>query len=107
MPGYTKPDAEYQYGGFNATNYSPPIITTMIDIFLGAASNSTTNEGGVEKTKYYYVVNDQKSASIALVLIAIAMVPLMLCVKPLYLRHQIKKAHHGHGPHVDVHTESI
>jgi len=79
----------------------------MIDIFLGGAGNSTTIEGEGEKTKYFYVVNGQKDASIALVLIAILMVPLMLCVKPLYLRHQIKKAHHGHGPHVDVHKESI
>src|SRR5574343_547913 len=30
-------------GHYNATHYSPPIITTMIDMFLGGASNSTTN----------------------------------------------------------------
>lgn len=35
------------------------------------------------------------------------MVPLMLCVKPLVMRHRIKNAHHHHAAHVDVHTESV
>ncbi|CDW80575.1 v-type atpase 116kda subunit family protein [Stylonychia lemnae] len=107
-------DLEYEYGGFNATQLSPPVITTMIDIFLGGASNSTSVQGNkdgetftYDKTKYYYVLESQKGASIALVLIAIAMVPLMLCVKPLVMRHRIKNAHHNHAAHVDVHTESV
>lgn len=78
----------------------------MIDIFLNGASNeATTPDGKSTFTKYHYVMEGQAGASIALVLIAIGMVPLMLCVKPLVMRSQLKN--HGHGPHVHVHAESV
>ena len=50
-------------------------------------------------------MNGQAGISIALVLVAFACVPIMLCVKPLVLRSQLKN--HGHGPHVHVHAESV
>lgn len=33
-----------KYHDFNLVHYSPPIITTMIDIFLNGAGHETTNE---------------------------------------------------------------
>jgi hypothetical protein len=32
------------YTDFNLVHYSPPIITTMIDIFLSGAGNEKTND---------------------------------------------------------------
>lgn len=78
----------------------------MIDIFLSAAGNTKEDElTGVTTTKYLYVFEGQKYISLGLVLLAFAMVPLMLCVKPFVLRSQMKN--HGHGPNVHVHTESV
>lgn len=97
------------YPEYSAIQKAPPIITTMIDIFLAGASNEQTIVGqdGKETTtiKYFYVMDGQKGASIALVLIAFVMVPLMLCVKPLAMRSKLKN--HGHGPHVHVESDSI
>ena len=59
----------------------------MIDIFLAGADNMKVDDKtGLTTEKYLYVLDGQKGASIALVLIAIAMAPIMLCVKPLILR---------------------
>jgi V-type H+-transporting ATPase subunit a len=82
---------------YNVIHYSPSIITTMIDIFLGGASNLDANKA----VKYNYVVggDTQGSLSIAFVLIAILSVPVLLCVRPLYVKFT---AHHheDHGPNV-------
>ena len=94
------------YTDFNNVHYSPPIITTMIDIFLNGAGNEKVDESTSQTVpKYLYVLDGQKGASIALVLIAFICVPLMLCVKPFVLKSQLKN--HGHGPHVHVESESI
>lgn len=91
---------------FNKMHNSPAIITTMIDIFLAGADNKQVDSiTGVEYVKYNYLFEGQANASVALLLIAFVCVPLMLCVKPFWMRHQMNS--HGHGPHVHVKSESI
>ena len=71
---------------FNATHYSPPIVTTMIDMFLATASNEDANG----KAKYNYVFEGQQVISIILLLIAFASIPVMLMVKPQVLKRRMR-----------------
>jgi vacuolar-type H+-ATPase subunit I/STV1 len=83
---------------FDAINMAPAVITTMIDIFLGAASNKKDDlaNPGKELTKYRYIYGDlQQPLSIAFVLIGVLMVPVMLCVKPFWERRKLA-LEHGH-----------
>jgi len=104
VEGYYVPDTDK----YNEIHLSPPIITTMIDMFLAGASNKAPNKDPNldDVTKYHYVMGSaQQPLSIAFILIAFICVPLMLCVKPFALKNA--HANHGHGPNVHVHSESI
>lgn len=106
VDGGKSPYSDPKFADFNAVHYSPPVITTMIDIFLSGASNATTNEKSqIEVPKYFYTMDGQKGASISLLLIALACIPTMLCVKPCIMRSKLK--HHEHSPHVQVESESV
>ena len=75
---------------FNRIHYAPSIITTMIDIFLGAGDNMQDRTKN-DALKYMYVIGDpsvstQRGLSEIFVLIAIFSVPILLCVKPLYMK---------------------
>jgi hypothetical protein len=67
--------------------YAPSIITVMIRMFL--------NVGAVDPDATYLVGSDdtQKYISITLLLVTFVSVPLMLLVKPLYLRSKMKAVH--------------
>jgi V-type H+-transporting ATPase subunit a len=78
----------------------------MIDIFLSGASNLATDDTTKKEVpKYFYTMDGQKGASIALLLIALACIPTMLCVKPCIMRCRMKN--HEHSPHVHVESESV
>jgi V-type H+-transporting ATPase subunit a len=84
-----------QSGARLDSSSAPSIITIMIAMFLkgGAITPGETWLIGTETTGY-----PQEIASIVLVLIFLCMIPLMLLVKPLYLKFTMK-------PHDDHHDE--
>ena len=61
----------------------------MIDMFLKGASNK--NETGYET--YNYVVPGQQTISLILLIVALLAAPIMLYVKPMILKKQLK--HHN------------
>ena len=83
----------------NSTDYlntrlSPPIITTMIDMFLNFGGNKN-DDGSI---KYNYVYGDgQKYIELAFLAIAFICVPIMLFTKPCLLS---KASHHIEDEHV-------
>jgi V-type H+-transporting ATPase subunit a len=96
MPKYI--DADYEPGTmrFNQTHYSPPVITTMIDMFLAVGNNKDANGN----LKYDYVFGSaQPFISTAFLLIAFICVPTMLYVKPLILKKRLENSH-GQDVHV-------
>uniref|UniRef100_A0A7S3NBD9 V-type proton ATPase subunit a n=1 Tax=Euplotes harpa TaxID=151035 RepID=A0A7S3NBD9_9SPIT len=72
------------------TSRAPSIITIMIDMFL--------NQGEVKTEEVDALIGEastQKALCIALLLIAFISVPLMLFVKPFYLKFTMKHDHNG------------
>jgi V-type H+-transporting ATPase subunit a len=111
MPKYADHNFEVGSTEFNQTQYSPPIITTMIDMFLAIGNNKNAN--GNEK--YDYVFGPaQPIISTSFLVIALICVPMMLFVKPMVLKrrlqshgHGVKKDHHNHSYEVDVDGKSF
>jgi len=68
---------------------APGIITVMINMFLGFGETDTEEFESIAGSP-----DTQKYISIILLVIALICIPLMLLVKPLVLRSQLKK-HHG------------
>ena len=65
---------------------SPSIITVLINMFLGGGKVNPDTEA------YLFISNDvQQTVSVILVLVFLLMVPIMLLVKPLHIRSQMKK----------------
>ena len=75
---------------YNQIFLAPPIITSMIDMFLAFGSNLNAN-GSV---KYSYVFSGQQAISIILLITAFICVPMMLLVKPLVLKSRMDKLNH-------------
>jgi V-type H+-transporting ATPase subunit a len=90
-PMYVDTNIAYNSTQYNQTHLAPPIITTMIDMFLAFGDNKNIDGG----EKYKYVFNGQAGISIILLLVAFISVPTMLMVKPLILKRRL--AHHNHG----------
>lgn len=68
---------------------APPIITVMIDMFLGFGSNKDS-QGEI---KYLYVFNNQQTISMILLVVSLLTVPIMLAVKPLVLKRRMSHHH--------------
>lgn len=89
-----------QTGSRYDSSQAPSIITIMIAMFLKG--------GAIEPTSTWVVGSDtsggqpQTTASIALVLIFLICIPIMLLVKPLYLKFTMKP-HEDHEEHHDEH----
>jgi V-type H+-transporting ATPase subunit a len=87
-PMYVDANIKYDSAKYEQTHLAPPIITTMIDMFLAIGDN-TKPDGG---EKYKYVFSGQATISVILLLVAFISVPTMLMVKPLILKRRL--AHH-------------
>ena len=95
IPKYVDTNIALGTDKFIATNKAPPIITSMIDMFLAFGNNKDAK--GDEK--YNYVFAGQETISIIFLFVAFLSVPIMLMVKPLILK---KKLNADHGNHVHV-----
>ena len=84
-PSYVDTNFEVTDERYKNTHLAPPIITTMIDMFLAIGSNENAN-GGI---KYNFVFSGQRTISVILLLIAFISVPMMLMVKPLILKRRL------------------
>jgi len=80
---------------YNQTHLAPPIITTMIDMFLSIGDNK--NKDGDEK--YKYVFAGQGTISVILLIVAFICVPTMLYVKPMILKRRLAAHHHSEVEH--------
>lgn len=86
---YTMQPYSYNQDDIDKINTAPSIITVMINNFLyGGYPNPP------ETNPQYYFVPGQRSISEFLVLISIAVIPLMLCVKPCV---ESRQHHDNHG----------
>lgn len=93
-PMHVDTNLPYNSTQYEQTHLAPPIITTMIDMFLAFGDNK--NLDGSEK--YKYVFSGQASISVILLLVAFISVPTMLMVKPMILKRRLANQHHHQEP---------
>ena len=89
-----------EVAGYDQVHLSPPIISTMIDMFLKFGDNAKVD--GTPGVQYNYVIGGQRPISIIFIVIALISVPVMLYVKPMVLKRRLQNSHN-----VEVHTEKI